>query len=64
MLFINCTKCPEHSILPDPDPDDWFCDNDIKVLCTVTKRFVTVACRPYNIKKECDVPKWCPKNKW
>jgi hypothetical protein len=61
MAYLNCTECFEHEVLPDPDPNDWFCDDDVKVLCTVTKRFVTTTCRPYNIKKECGTPDWCPK---
>lgn len=60
----KCTKCPEHQILSDPDLFDWFCDDDVKVVCKATKRKkneVTVACRPYNVDKECPIPKWCPK---
>ena len=73
---INCTMCAMHKVLPDPDPDDWFCDDDVKVKCTAAKDqtpkytalghlksgepYVTVACRPYMVKKECDIPEWCP----
>lgn len=59
----NCTTCKHHEVRPDPDPHDWFCDDDVKVVCTLTKRkdnTITVACRPYNVKKESDTPKWCP----
>lgn len=56
----NCTFCKEHEVLPDPDPYDWFCDDDVKVVCKRAKRDVTVACRPHRIKKECNTPKWCP----
>ena len=59
----NCSECPHHEVLPDPDPDDWFNDDDVKVVCKKTKRkdnVITTACRPYNIKKETDIPKWCP----
>ena len=24
-------------------------------------RHITVACRPYNLEKEADIPKWCPE---
>jgi hypothetical protein len=59
----NCIDCPFHEVLPDPDPDDSFNDDDVKVVCRKTKRqknTVTVACRPYNIRKESDIPEWCP----
>lgn len=61
-MIKNCTNCEDHIVLPDPDPHDWFCDDDVKVLCKITKKNITAACRPYNIKKECNTPKWCPKN--
>jgi len=57
----NCTECGEHVVLPDPDPNDWFNDDDVKVVCRITKREITVACKPYNIKDECEAPDWCPK---
>lgn len=61
----NCLDCNAHVVLPDPDPNDWFCDDDIKVkikvTCTLNDKNITVACRPYNRSKECDIPDWCPK---
>jgi len=62
----NCTACKHHSVERDPDPNDWFNDDDVKVVCTLTKRkdnTITVACRPYNVKKESETPKWCPLNR-
>ncbi len=63
----NCVDCPHHAVRPDPDPDDWFNDDDVLVICTrapVNKggqyKRVTSACRPYNIRKECEIPNWCP----
>lgn len=73
----NCMDCPESSVIPDPDPDDWFCDDDCAVVCRKTPnekrnttsrhaaeqsqyRAVTVACRPYNRRREADRPEWCP----
>ena len=59
----NCTKCAFHEIQADPDPLDWFCDDDVKVVCTKTKRVdnsITIACRPYNVVKESKRPNWCP----
>lgn len=69
----GCAICAHSTIRPDPDPDDWFCDDDVKVICSAvpvdvngepaTKNTITVACRPYNIIKECSyVPEWCPQH--
>jgi hypothetical protein len=60
LAITSCTKCPFHKILPDPDPDDWFCDDDVKVMCTKMQRPITVACRPHHIERETEVPQWCP----
>ena len=60
--MANCSECSEHEIQPDPDPFDWFCDDDVKVLCKKAGKCITTACRPYNVKKECSIPDWCPKN--
>lgn len=60
----NCTECPHHEIQSDPDPEDWFCDDDVKVYCKVAKKHATTGCRPYNAKKEtAPVPTWCPLKK-
>ena len=29
----NCIDCPNHLVINDPDPDDWFCDDDVAVVC-------------------------------
>lgn len=26
--------CPHHRVILDPDPYDWFCDDDVVVVCT------------------------------
>lgn len=67
MAIDNCTQCEHHLILPDPDPNDWFNDDDIAVKCTKAStpskdRYVTRSCRPYNLIKECVTPTWCPLN--
>jgi len=61
VTITNCIDCPEHQILKDPDPDDWFCDDDVKVICGLNNKQITCACRPYNTRKECNIPTWCPK---
>lgn len=64
----NCMDCPHHLVQPDPDPNDWFCDDDEKVVCTQvqtkdgTNRVITCACRPYQKRAVCEIPDWCPLN--
>jgi hypothetical protein len=69
-------NCPHHRIISDRDPHDWFCDDDVAVICLLKKqkenpksiyqvdrqpfRAVTCACRPYMARKESLIPKWCP----
>jgi hypothetical protein len=59
-VYNNCTQCKSHNVMPDPDPFDWFCDDDVKVFCIEAKRYITEACRPHHIVRECNVPEWCP----
>lgn len=59
-LSDRCTSCPHHEVVPDPDPDDWFCDDDVRVVCLLAKKTVVSGCRPYRIKKESERPGWCP----
>jgi len=58
----NCLDCPHHEVRPDPDPLDSFCQDDQKVVCKKAKneRAIVVAERPYNLRRECKVPSWCP----
>lgn len=75
--LTNCKDCKHHAVIPDPDPHDWFCDDDVAVICTLVKNpnpdrsslyhsdsqeysCVTTSCRPYNTRKECNIPNWCP----
>lgn len=55
----NCMDCIHKNIQSDPDPDDWFCDDDMKLLCKINYRIVTRGCRPHQLRKECEVPSWC-----
>lgn len=73
---MNCIDCPQHRVVADPDPTDSFCSDDEAVLCTLTpntkgalywargvpfaNRPVATSCRPYNKRKECATPDWCP----
>lgn len=57
----NCMDCKHHRVHADPDPFDWFCDDDEMVVCTAMRnKPITVACRPYRKRVECATPKWCP----
>lgn len=29
----TCMDCPHHLVINDPDPNDWFCDDDKAVVC-------------------------------
>lgn len=43
----------------DPEPYDWFCDDDVKLFCEKLKRTVAAALRPYE-SDEVDIPSDCP----
>ena len=32
-LPVNCIDCPHHKVIADPDPEDWFNDDDVAVEC-------------------------------
>ena len=57
-----CSQCPFGKIMDDPDPNDWFCDDDCKVVCKKTDKTVAGALRPYEVGKLDTVPNWCPFN--
>lgn len=29
----NCLKCEYHQVISDPDPHDWYCQDDVAVIC-------------------------------
>jgi hypothetical protein len=37
MMPDTCIKCNSHEIISDPDPFDWFCDDDVAVVCKKVK---------------------------
>ena len=73
---MNCLDCANHRLVPDPDPDDWFCDDDVAVVCAMTRRppdtksryavdrqpyrSVVSGCRPYFVRPNSKAPDWCP----
>ena len=54
-----CNQCDNCKVYPDPDFDDWFCHDDIKIVCNVNNMTMASACRPYEINSF-KVPKNCP----
>ena len=75
----NCIDCKFHKIIPDPDPNDSFCADDVAIICLHKRKesdeiksdsiyavdrqeykHITVGCRPYNKRKESNIPDWCP----
>lgn len=35
-MYKICTECDSHLIIKDPDPYDWFCDDDVAVVCKLS----------------------------
>ena len=61
-LAPNCVDCPEHETRMTPDPDDWFCDDDITVSCRAAGgRKIAEGIRPQFEREYCMRPQWCPK---
>lgn len=60
----NCIDCPDHETQVTPDPDDWFCDDDITVSCRAPGgRTIAPGIRPQFEREYCMVPAWCPKRR-
>ena len=61
----SCKGCPDCEITLTPDSDDWFCDDDVAVLCKAVAggRVMVEHIRPYLVHERCPVPSWCPKRK-
>ena len=57
---------PNHDVIPDPDPDDWFNDDDVAIICHLARnpewRCVAFGCRPnrHMLAEESAIPTWCP----
>lgn len=58
-VIERCTECPHHRVDPDPDPHDWFCSDDVKLVCSRAARTITRGERPYRLGKV-EIPSWCP----
>ena len=56
--ITQCRECPHCRIAPDPDPDDWFNDDDEKALCKEAgNKLIEGMLRPY---ERVLIPDWCP----
>lgn len=54
----QCRECPHCLIVPDPDPNDWFNDDDEKALCKESEnKLIEGMLRPY---ERVLIPDWCP----
>lgn len=42
-----CTSCKYCKVEPDPDPYDWFNDDDVKIHCSLCEKDVACSLRPY-----------------
>lgn len=65
MATKKCEKCRFCELRRDPDPYDWFCDDDIAIWCIAkskTGRKVCGANRPYEVKLV-TAPRWCPERR-
>lgn len=40
----NCMDCSHHRVYADSDSDDWFCDDDEKVVCSMVDKNITIVC--------------------
>lgn len=47
MQTYNCLNCEFHNIINDPDPFDWFCDNDVAIVCSKLKNDNLIKNSPY-----------------
>ncbi|MCQ2749075.1 MAG: hypothetical protein MJ246_03585 [Clostridia bacterium] len=57
----KCSACPCCRILPDPDPYDWFCDDDVKIYCEKLEKVIARSLRPNEAYKFEASKKVCPK---
>ena len=53
----DCTECKHMKREADPDSYDWFCDDDEKYVCTLSKQVLSSGNRPYEKQP---VPSDCP----
>ena len=56
--ITQCRECPHCRIVPNPDPSDWFNDDDEKAFCREAgHKLIENMLRPY---ERIIIPDWCP----
>lgn len=55
-----CNDCCFLRLLPDPDPYDWFADNEKKAVCLEMKAVIEGSLGPFETNK-IQKPLYCPK---
>jgi hypothetical protein len=58
----SCSKCPHHDWISNPDPDDWFRDDEANFICTKKKKVISYSLDVFEQAKvnKIPIPKWCP----
>lgn len=60
LKITNCLDCPHHNQKPSPPTGDSFDMVDVDTFCTLEGRNISVSDRPWQVRENCAVPKWCP----
>lgn len=55
-----CNRCKALKFLPDPDPEDWFRDTDVKAFCSDANKKI-LGSLMYNETGNISRPDWCPR---
>ncbi len=77
--ITDCSQCPHYGTAADPDPNDWFCDDDQYGYCKITpndarksdSKYVSDRSTFKTLYKsrrpyevgKLPVPEWCPMRK-
>lgn len=56
----HCDSCPYLKFLPDPDPFDWFRDDDEKAVCQKMRAMVAGCLEHSSEMVNLEKPIWCP----
>ena len=56
-----CNNCSAFTLLPDPDPDDWFRDEDMKAVCLEVNGVIQGSLEKPSEWQNIPKPLYCPK---
>ena len=56
-----CDQCSAFCLLPDPDPNDWFRDGDMKAVCNEFNALIAGGLERPSEMTKIEKPIWCPK---